>query len=88
MMASVVNKFEMSGVQVGHIPGGCTALIQPIVVGFHNPFKGNVLNLWDEWLVNKGLNVDGTVKCHIRYQIAELIVAGMLKVSTKYVCNL
>ncbi len=84
MMVSVVNKIEISRVQVERTPGGCTALIQPVVVGFYNPFKGNVLNLWDEWLVNEGLNVYGTVNCQIRYQIAELIVAGMLKVSTNW----
>ncbi len=88
MMASVVKKIEMLGVQVEHIPGGCTVLIQPVDIGCNRPFKGNIHNLWDEWLVNDGLNVDGTVKCPTRYQIAEWIVAGMSKVSTKYVCNL
>ncbi len=88
MLASVVNKIEMLGVQVEHIPGECTVLIQPVDAGFNKPFKGNVCNLWDEWLVNDGLNVDGTVKCPTICQIGEWIIAGMLMVSKRYVCNL
>ncbi len=70
MMASVVNKIEILGVRVEHVPGGCTVLIQPVDIGFDKPFKENVCNLWDEWLVNDGLNVNGTVKSSTRYQIA------------------
>ncbi len=50
-------------------------------VGFHKLFKGNVYNLWDEWLVKDGLNVDETAKCHRRDQMEKMIAAGMSKVS-------
>jgi hypothetical protein len=34
MMASVVQMIQELGVEVKHIPGGCTTLCQPINVGF------------------------------------------------------
>ena len=39
LMASVVNIKQNNGVQVEHIPGGCTCLCQPIDVGIGNPLK-------------------------------------------------
>jgi hypothetical protein len=39
MMASVVQRIQELGVEVKHIPGGCTSLCQPIDVGFNKPFK-------------------------------------------------
>ena len=39
MMASVVNEIQDLGVEVIHIPGGCTGLTQPVDVGVNKPFK-------------------------------------------------
>ena len=39
MMASVVQAIEDLGVEVEHIPSGCTALCQPVDIGFNRPFK-------------------------------------------------
>ena len=39
MMSSVVNSIQVLGVGVGHIPGGCTYLCQPVDVGINKPFK-------------------------------------------------
>jgi hypothetical protein len=36
MMASVVQKIQELGVEVKHIPGGCTSLCQPVDVGFNS----------------------------------------------------
>ena len=45
MMASVVQKIQQElGVEVKHIPGGCTFLCQPVDVGFNKPFKDR---LWE-----------------------------------------
>ena len=46
MMQSVVNTIEDLGVQVEHIPGGCTGLCQPIDVAIGKPLKSRVRNLW------------------------------------------
>ena len=48
------NTIEDLGVQVEHIPGGCTELCQPIDVGFGKPLKSCVRNLWEDWMVAKG----------------------------------
>jgi hypothetical protein len=39
MMASVVYKIQDLGVEVKHIPGGCTSLCQPFDLGFNKPFN-------------------------------------------------
>jgi hypothetical protein len=36
MMALVVQKIQELGVEVKHIPGGCTSLCQPVNGGFHS----------------------------------------------------
>jgi hypothetical protein len=54
LMASVVNVIEAMGVQVEHIPGGCTGLCQPIDVGIGKPLKNRVRNMWEDWMVEQG----------------------------------
>ena len=39
MMSSVVDSIQPLGVEVEHIPGGCTCLCQPVDVGVNKPFK-------------------------------------------------
>ena len=39
MMTLVVSKISALGVEVIHIPGGCTGLCQPLDVGVNRPFK-------------------------------------------------
>ena len=52
MMASVVSRIEALGVEVIHIPGGCTGLCQPLDVGVNRAFKARVRRMWEEWLTN------------------------------------
>ena len=54
MMASVVGAISDLGIQVEHIPGGCTGLCQPVDVGIGKPLKGRVRNLWEDWMVEQG----------------------------------
>jgi hypothetical protein len=42
MMGSVVQQIQELGVEVQHIPGGCTSLCQPVNVGFNKPFKDRI----------------------------------------------
>ena len=53
-MASVVDKISELGVQVEHIPGGCTGLCQPIDIGIGKPLKSRVRNLWEDWMIEQG----------------------------------
>ena len=52
MMASVVSKISALGVEVIHIPGGCTGLCQPLDVGINRPFKSRIRRLWEEWMTD------------------------------------
>jgi hypothetical protein len=49
MMASVVYKIQELGVEVKHIPGGCTSLCQPVDVGFDQPVKSHIQKMWIKW---------------------------------------
>ncbi len=60
MMALVVNKISDSGIEVIHIPGGCTALCQPLNIGVNKPFKQRIRHLWEEWM-KKMLDQDGVI---------------------------
>lgn len=53
MMEEIVTKIQDLGVEVLHIPGGCTGLIQPVDVGFNKPFKSRIRLQWEEWMVSK-----------------------------------
>jgi hypothetical protein len=39
MMKSTVNAIGDLGIEVEHIPGGCTSLCQPVDVGVNKPLK-------------------------------------------------
>jgi hypothetical protein len=57
MMSSVVGAIENLGVQVEHIPGGCTGLCQPIGVAIGKPLKNTVRRMWEVWMVEQGQSV-------------------------------
>ena len=48
MMASVTDAIAELGIEIIHIPGGCTGLTQPLDVGINKPFKSRVHVLWEE----------------------------------------
>ncbi len=58
MMASIVNDVQDLGVEILHIPGGCTGLCQPPVnIGIGKPLKTRVRQLYEEWIVDdQGVN--------------------------------
>lgn len=70
MMGSVVQAIQDLGVEVEHIPGGCTYVCQPVDVGVNKPFKARLRNLWEAWMISDGL-LTGTTKPPTRADIAE-----------------
>ena len=68
MMASVVSKIQDLGVEVEHIPGGCTALCQPVDIGINKPFKNRLRNQWEDWMIEEGL-ANGTTSPPTREDI-------------------
>ncbi|KAI2490887.1 DDE superfamily endonuclease [Fragilaria crotonensis] len=55
MMASVVTRIQNLGVEVHHIPGGCTSLCQPVDIGVNKPFKNRLHSEWEKWMILEGL---------------------------------
>ncbi len=60
MMALVTNKIADLGIEIIHIPGGCTGLTQPLDVGINKPFNLRVRALWEEWMIDE-INRTGLV---------------------------
>ena len=72
MMASVVTKIQELGIEVKHIPGGCTSLCQPVDVGFNKPFKDHVRRQWVSWMIAEGV-IHGTTSLPTRRDVAEWV---------------
>jgi hypothetical protein len=76
MMASVVYKIQELGVEVKHIPGGCTSLCQPVDVSFIKPFKSHVQKMWIKWMIAKGVK-EGTTSLPMRCNVAVRVDEAM-----------
>ena len=50
------HRCHMISSTVEPIPGGCTELCQPVDMGFNKPFKGRMCKVWEEWMMESGLN--------------------------------
>ena len=77
-MASVVQMIQELGVEVQHIPGGCTSLCQPVDVGFNKPFKDWMRRQWINWMIAEGV-VHGTTSPPTRLDMAKWVDAAMLE---------
>ena len=73
-MGSVVNRIQMMGIEVLHIPAGCTYLCQPIDVGINKPIKCGLRGKWEDWMVDGEGIVAGHAKEPSRKLIAEWLV--------------
>ena len=54
-MSSVVHAIQDLGIEVEHIPGGCTGLVQPLDVGVNKPLKNRIRRKWEEYMLEEGL---------------------------------
>jgi hypothetical protein len=78
MMALVVQMIQELGLEVQHIPGGCTSICQPVDVGFNKPFKDRMRQQWLNWMIAKGI-VHGTTSPPTRLDVAKWVNATMLE---------
>ena len=76
MMGSVVQRIQELGVEVQHIPGGCTSLCQPVDVGFNKPFKDRVRRAWQNWMMAEVL-IHGTTRSPTRLDVATWVAITM-----------
>ena len=54
MMGTIVNRIQQLGIEVHHIPGGCTYLCQPVDVGANHPIKKTMMEQWEDWMAEGG----------------------------------
>ena len=78
MMSSVVQMIQELGVEVQHIPGGCTSLCQPVDVGFNKPFKDRMQKQWMNWMMNEGVD-QGTMSPPVRLDVVKWVHNAMLE---------
>ena len=74
MMALVVSKISALGVEVIHIPSGCTGLCQLLDVGINRPFKSCIRRLWEEWMMDM-IEATNTVCNATHKEVAEWAAA-------------
>ena len=70
MMNLVVNAIQDLGVEVEHIPGGCTSLCQPVDIGINKPFKAFLCKACEMWMIDEGTRC-GTTSPPTRELIAK-----------------
>jgi hypothetical protein len=81
MMGSVVLRIQALGVEVQHIPGGCTYLCQPVDVGINRPIKRAMKEQWEEWMYNGGGIKGGEAMTPTRDLVAEWVIGTYKKIA-------
>ena len=74
MMGNIVNRIQSLGIEVVHIPPGCTYLCQPVDVGINKSLKSRVHEKWENWMVMGEGIVNGAAKEPMRQLVAEWVV--------------
>ncbi len=74
MMGSIVNRIQSLGIEVQHIPAGCTYLCQPVDIGINRPIKKAMMEQWEDWMYAGGGVVEGVAKTPSRKLVAEWII--------------
>ena len=74
MMGPVVEKIQRLGIEVQHIPGGCTYLCQPIDVGVNRPVKSALEDKWEDWIDAENLSDGNAMTTPSRELIATWVV--------------
>jgi hypothetical protein len=72
-MPSVQNAIAACGVDLRHIPAGCTGETQPTDIGINKPFKNRVRQRWEAWMVEEGLAAAGRLREPSRQQMSSWI---------------
>jgi hypothetical protein len=73
-MGSVINRIQSMGIEVVHIPTGCTYLCQPIDVGINKPIKSGLCQKWEDWMMEGDGLVDGVAKEPSHKMVAEWVI--------------
>ena len=86
LMSSVVSRIQDLGIEVNHIPGGCTGLTQPVDVGINKPLKNRIRHKWEEYMLTEGL-LHNRTKPPTRQQLASWCIDSMKEMDEQIVKN-
>jgi hypothetical protein len=88
MMGTIVHKLQHHGIQVEHIPAGCTSICQPVDVGIAKPLKDRVRRRHSTWMIQQ---CDGAVpeifSPPSRSHLASWVVAALQDMPRNIVVN-
>jgi hypothetical protein len=88
MMASVVHRVQDLGVEVHHIPHGCTGICQPVDVGIGKPFKNHVTqHCWENWMVENGALEEEKTKTPSREELMAWVIKRIESIGAKIIRN-
>jgi hypothetical protein len=87
MMASVVHCVQDLGVEVHHIPGGCTGVCQPVNVGIGKPFKNHVTRCWENRMVENGGLEEEKTKTPTREELSAWVIESIQSMGAKIIRN-
>ena len=62
IMGNIVNWIESLGIEVIHIPSGCTYLCQPIYVDINKIINSGMKIKWEDWMIEGDGIVDYAAK--------------------------
>ena len=74
MIGTIVNRIQSLGIEVLHIPGGCTYLCQPVDVGINKTIKSGMRQKWEDWMLEGEEIVNGVAKEPTQKLVAEWVV--------------
>ena len=86
-MGSVVNRIQAMGIEVIHIPAGCTYLCQPVDVGINKPTKTRPVRLWEDWMTDGAGICNRIAKEPNRKQVVEWLLEAYTTMPTEIVRN-
>lgn len=84
-MGSIVDKIQDLGVQVEHIPGGCTGLAQPVDVGIGKPLKTRIRKFFEDWMDT--LDISSSIQPPSRELLSSWIILSLKDISQQTICN-
>ena len=69
-------RLSRTNMDIAVIPGGLTSLLQPLDVSLNKPFKGNVREEWNNWMLNgeKSFTKGGTMRAASLDVLCEFVI--------------
>lgn len=84
---SVKNNLKAGRTETAVIPGGMTSICQPLDVSLNRPFKKNMRELWNDWMIHgeKTFTNSGNLKAPSLSMLCEFVIKAWDKVKTESV---